>query len=204
MGRMRQEEYLRFKKDNTVSLDKNLEYVIYRDYKEVRFPVDDKIKEAVLSGVRFEEISEEWDESSSPFFTVNQKTTPLTPADIKTSDLMDLILDLEGLIEDVKENFDDIRDRQIFFFEFKEKLNELWKISKGDMKKTVLRLEYAIKNIKSERLEEKQVAALTEAIEVLGTLGGKGKEEIKKILLDVGLFTVPKIEGLAELYADEY
>lgn len=201
MGRMRQEEYLRFKKDNTVSLDKNLEYVIYRDYKEVRFPVDDKIKEAVLSGVRFEEISEEWDESSSPFFTVTQKTTPLTPADIKTSDL---ILDLEGLIEDVKENFDDIRDRQIFFFEFKEKLNELWKISKGDMKKTVLRLEYAIKNIKSERLEEKQVAALTEAIEVLGTLGGKGKEEIKKILLDVGLFTVPKIEGLAELYADEY
>ena len=201
MGRMRQEEYLRFKKDNTVSLDKNLEYVIYRDYKEVRFPVDDKIKEAVLSGVRFEEICEELDESSSPFFTVTQKTTPLTPADIKTSDL---ILDLEGLIEDVKENFDDIRDRQIFFFEFKEKLNELWKISKGDMKKTVLRLEYAIKNIKSERLEEKQVAALTEAIEVLGTLGGKGKEEIKKILLDVGLFTVPKIEGLAELYADEY
>ncbi|MFV9676766.1 MAG: hypothetical protein ACNYVW_03845 [Methanosarcinales archaeon] len=201
MGRMRQEEYLRFKKDNTVSLDKNLEYVIYRDYKEVRFPVDDKIKEAVLSGVSFEEICEELDESSSPFFTVTQKTTPLTPADIKTSDL---ILDLEGLIEDVKENFDDIRDRQIFFFEFKEKLNELWKISKGDMKKTVLRLEYAIKNIKSERLEEKQVAALTEAIEVLGTLGGKGKEEIKKILLDVGLFTVPKIEGLAELYADEY
>ena len=204
MGRMRQEEYLRFKKDNTVSLDKNLEYVIYRDYKEVRFPVDDKITEAVLSGVRFEEISEEWDESSSPFFTVNQKTTPLTPADIKTSDLMDLILDLEGLIEDVKENFDDIRDRQIFFFEFKEKLNELWKISKGDMKKTVLRLEYAIKNIKSERLEEKQVAALTEAIEVLAKLGGKGKEELKKILLDVGIFTVPKIEGLAELYADEY
>lgn len=204
MGRMRQEEYLRFKKDNTVSLDKNLEYVICRDYKEVRFPVDDKIKEAVLSGVSFEEIREELDESSSPFFTVNQKTTPLTPADIKTSDLMDLILDLEGLIEDVKENFDDIRDRQIFFFEFKEKLNELWKISKGDMKKTVLRLEYAIKNIKSERLEEKQVTALTEAIEVLEKIGGKGKEEIKKILLDVGLFTVPKIEGLAELYADEY
>jgi len=204
MGRMRQEEHLRFKKGNTVSLDKNLEYVIYRDYKEVRFPVDDKIKEAFLSGVDFEEISEERDESSSPFFTVSQKTTPLTPADIKTSDLMDLILDLEGLIEDVKENFDDIRDRQIFFFEFKEKLNELWKISKGDMKKTVLRLEYAIKNIKSERLEEKQVAALTEAIDVLEKIGGKGKEEIKKILLDVGLFTVPKIEGLAELYADEY
>lgn len=201
MGRMRQEEYLRFKKDNTVSLDKNLEYVIYREYKEVRFPVDDKTKEAFLSGVSFEEICEEWDESSSPSFTVNQKTTPLTPAYIKT---LDLILDLEGLIEDVKENFDDIRDRQIFFFEFKEKLNELWKISKGDMKKTALRLEYAIKNIKSERLEEKQVAALTEAIEVLEKKGGKGKEEIKKILLDVGIFTVPKIEGLAELYADEY
>ncbi len=71
------------------------------------------------------------------------------------------------------------------------------------MKKAALRLEYAIKNIKSERLNEKQVDALTEAIEVLEKSGGKGKEEIKKILLDVGIFTVPKIEGLAELYADE-
>ncbi|MCK4732642.1 MAG: hypothetical protein KAT65_09310 [Methanophagales archaeon] len=200
MGRMRQEEYLHFKKHNTVSLDKNLEYVIYREYKDVRFPIDDRIKEAILSGVDFEEISEGWDESSSPFFTLDQKTTPLSPADIKT---LDIISDLEGLIEDVKENFDDISARQIFFFELKEKLNELWNISKGDMKKAALRLEYAIKNIKSERLNEKQVDALAEAIEVLEKSGGKGKEEIKKILLDVGIFTVPKIEGLAELYADE-
>ncbi len=131
---------------------------------------------------------------------MNQKTSPLTPADIKT---LDIVSDLKGLIEDVKENFDDIRDRQIFFFEFKEKLNELWKISKDDMKKVALRLEYAIKNIKSERLEEKQVAALAKAIEVLGRSGGKGKEEIQKILLDAGIFTVPKIEGLTELYVDE-
>ncbi|MEA3488195.1 MAG: hypothetical protein U9R10_02960 [Euryarchaeota archaeon] len=197
---MRQEEYIRFKKDNTVSLDENREYVIYRDYKEVRFPVDDIIKEAVLSRVDFEKISEEWDENSSPFFTVNQKTSPLTPADIKT---LDIVSDLKGLIEDVKENFDDIMDRQIFFFEFKEKLNELWKISKGDMKKVALRLEYAIKNLKSERLEEKQVAALAEVIEVLGRSGGKGKEEIQKVLLDAGIFTVPKIEGLTELYVDD-
>ena len=200
MGRLRQEEYLRFKKDNTVSLDKNLEYVIYRDYKEVRFPVDDQIKEAILSGVGFEEIREDIDESSSLFYTVGQKTTPLTPSDVKT---LDIISDLGELIEGVKENFDDITDRQILFFEFKERLNDLWKISKGNTKKVALRLEYAIKNLKSERLEGKQVDALAEAIEVLRIQGGKGKEEIQKILLDAGIFTVPKIEGLAELYADE-
>lgn len=200
MGRMRQEEYLRFKKDNTVSLDRNLEYVIYRDYKEVRFPVDDRIKEAFLSGVGFEEIREDIDESSSLFYTVGQKTTPLTPSDVKT---LDIISDLGELMEGVKENFDDIGDRQIFFFKFKEHLNKLWQISKGDMKKVALRLEYAIKSLKSERLEGKQVDALAEVIEVLRIHGGKGKEEIQKILLDTGIFTVPKIEGLTELYADE-
>jgi hypothetical protein len=200
MGRLRQEEYLRFKKDNTVSLDRNLEYVIYRDYKEVRFPVDDRIKEAFLSGVGFEEIREDIDESSSLFYTVGQKTTPLTPSDVKT---LDIISDLGELMEGVKENFDDIGDRQIFFFKFKEHLNKLWQISKGDMKKVALRLEYAIKSLKSERLEGKQVDALAEVIEVLRIHGGKGKEEIQKILLDTGIFTVPKIEGLTELYADE-
>lgn len=197
---MKQENILHFKKDNTVSLDENLEYIIYRDYKEVRVPADDRMRKAFLSGAFSEETFEGWSERSSPFFTVAKKTSPLTPADVKT---LDIISDLKQLIEDVKENFDDISARQIFFFELKEKLNELWNISKGDMKKAALRLEYAIKNIKSERLNEKQVDALAEAIEVLGKSGGKGKEEIKKILLDVGIFTVPKIEGLAELYADE-
>ena len=197
---MKQENILHLKKDNTVSLDENLEYVIYRDYKEVRFPVDDQIKEAILSGVGFEEIREDIDESSSLFYTVCQKTTPLSPSDVKT---LDIISDLGELIGGVKENFDDITDRQILFFEFKEKLNELWNISEGDMKKVALRLEYAIKSIKSERLTEEQVDALAETIEVLGKSGGKGKEEIQKILLDAGIFTVPKIEGLAELYADE-
>lgn len=72
------------------------------------------------------------------------------------------------------------------------------------MKKVALRLEYAIKNLKSERLNENQVYALAEAINVLGKSGGAGNEEIQKILLNAGIFTVPKIEGLAELYADEY
>lgn len=174
---MKQENILHFKKDNTVSLDRNLEYVIYRDYKKVGVPVDERVRKAFLSGVDFEEISEGWGESSSPFFTIDKKTSPLTPTDVKT---LDIISDLEGSIEDVRENFDDIRARQIFFFEFKEKLNELWGISKGDMKKAALRLEYAIKNLKSEKLNEKQVDALTEAIEVLEKSGGKGKEEIKK------------------------
>ncbi len=190
---------LRVKKYRGYSLNENRRYIIRSEYKEFWIPIEG-IKEVISSEVDYGKIIEGRDESISPFFFV-ENPSPLTPADIKT---LDIISNLRGLIEDVKENFDDIRARQIFFFEFKEKLNELWKISKGDMKKAALRLEYAIKNIKSERLNEKQVDALTEAIEVLEKSGGKGKEEIKKILLDVGIFTVPKIEGLSELYADEY
>ena len=198
MRTLREEDFLHVKKYSKVLIDETRRYVIHSEYKEFRIPISG-IKEIISREEDYGEITEGINESFPKFFST-EELSPLTPADIKT---LDIISDLEGLIEDVKENFDDISARQIFFFEFKEKLNELWKISKGDMKKAALRLEYAIKNIKSERLNEKQVDALAEAIEVLGKSGGKGKEEIKKILLDVGIFTVPKIEGLAELYADE-
>ena len=191
-------KFLRVKKYREDSLDETRRYIIRSERIEFWIPIEG-IKEVISSDVDYGEIIEGRDESISPFFFV-ENPSPLTPTDIKT---LDIISDLEKLIEDVKENFDDITDRQIFFFEFKEKLNELWNISEGDMKKVALRLEYAIKNIKSERLTEEQVDALAETIEVLEKSGGKGKEEIQKILLDAGIFTVPKIEGLAELYADE-
>ena len=193
-----EEDFLHVKKYSKVLIDETRRYVIHREYKGFRIPISG-IKEIISSEEDYGEITEGINESFPKFFST-EELSPLTPADVK---ILDIISDLKQLIEDVKENFDDISARQIFFFELKEKLNELWNISKGDMKKAALRLEYAIKNIKSERLNEKQVDALAEAIEVLEKSGGKGKEEIKKILLDVGIFTVPKIEGLAELYADE-
>lgn len=199
MRRMNKDSFLRGRKFSGVSMDENRRYIIHSEYKEFWVPISG-IKEIISSEEDYGEIGEVLEGRIPPLFTVG-KSSPLTPADVKT---LGIISDLERLIKDLKENFDDIRARQIFFFEFKERINELWNISKGDMKKAALRLEYAIKNLKSERLNENQIDALAEAIEVLEESGGKGKEEIKKILLDVGIFTVPKIEGLAELYADEY
>jgi hypothetical protein len=197
MSGVREDKIVRRREHSKGLIDKPMRFVIYKKEEILVVPGEDT-REQIFSDVDYEKITEGRDVNI--LFSSREKPSPLTLQDVKT---LDIISDLEELIEGVKENFDDIRDRQILFFKFKERLNELWNISKGDMKKVALRLEYAIKNLKSERLNEKQVAALAEAIEALGKYGGKGKEEIQKILLDAGIFTVPKIEGLAELYADE-
>ncbi|MBC8521567.1 MAG: hypothetical protein H8D26_06220 [Methanomicrobia archaeon] len=202
MSEIRKDDFVPKRQYSDVLKDKSTGFLIYKKTTEEIWTFQSSvggIEKQILSEIDDEKSPEERDVNI--IFHSREKHSPLTIQDVKT---LNIISDLEELIEDVKENFDDIRDRQIFFFKFKEKLNELWNISKGDMKKVALRLEYAIKNLKSERLNEKQVDALAKATEVLGKSGGEGKKEIQKILLDAGISTVQKIEGLTELYADEY
>ena len=202
MSEIRKDDFVPKRQYSDVLKDKSTGFLIYKKTTEEIWTFQSSvggIEKQILSEIDDEKSPEERDVNI--IFHSRENHSPLTIQDVKT---LNIISDLEELIEDVKENFDDIRDRQIFFFKFKEKLNELWNISKGDMKKVALRLEYAIKNLKSERLNEKQVDALAKATEVLGKSGGEGKKEIQKILLDAGISTVQKIEGLTELYADEY
>jgi len=203
MSGIRKEDFVQKRQYSDVLKDKSKGFLIYKKKTTEEIWTFQSsiggIEKQILSEIDDEKCPEERDVNI--IFHSRENPSPLTIQDVKT---LNIISDLEELIEDVKENFDDIRDKQIFFFKFKEKLNELWNISKGDMKKVALRLEYAIKNLKSERLNEKQVDALAKATEVLGKSGGEGKKEIQKILLDAGISTVQKIEGLTELYADEY
>ncbi len=115
------------------------------------------------------------------------------------------ILELNKIIEKVKENFDDIFDRQVFFFEFKRKLDNLWKISKGREKEAVSLLEDAIKDLRSERLTKKKLKALEKATKIIRTkrVDKECLMEIDKILLDARIFTIPVIDELAELYENE-
>lgn len=168
----------------------------YIIYKEVWIPTETSAGNRMDYEMDITEIGGNFFKSSpmnAPFLS--------TGVDIKVSGL---IIDLERLIESIVENFGDIRDRQIFFFEFKEKLNELWKMSTGDTKKAVLRLESAIKNLKSEELTEEQVYALENAIGILKHGGRGAKQELQNVLLDAGIFTIPVIEGLTEMYVDAH
>lgn len=166
----------------------------YISYREVRIPIETSMTVRVDYEVGIPAMRK------NIFEFVDTHFQP-TSADAKA---LLLFCDLERSVENVMENFEDIRDRQIFFFEFKEKLNELWKISRGDNRKAVLRLESAIKNLKSEKLTEEQVEALGDAISILRRIDRGTKQKLQEILLGAGIFTTPVIEGLTEMYVDEH
>lgn len=166
----------------------------YAFYREVRIPIKTSMTVGANYGVDIPAMRK------NIFEFVDTHSYP-TSTDTKA---LLLFCDLERSVENVMENFGDIRDRQIFFFEFKEKLNELWKISTGDNRKAVLRLESAIKNLKSEKLTEEQVRALGYAISVLRRTDRGTKQKLQKILIDAGIFTTPVIEGLTEMYVNEH
>ena len=174
-----------------VTSDKIQNHILYR---EVRIPIETSMTVRMNYGVDIPAIRENIFEFVDTHFQ---------PTSTDTKALL-LFCDLERSVENVMENFEDIRDRQIFFFEFKEKLNELWKISTGDDRKAVLRLESAIKNLKSEKLTEEQVEALGDAISILKRMDRGTKQKLQAILLDAGIFTTPVIEGLTEMYVDEH
>ncbi len=174
-----------------VTSDKIQNHILYR---EVRIPIETSMTVGMDYGVDIPAIRENIFEFVDTHFQ---------PTSTDTKALL-LFCDLERSVENVMENFEDIRDRQIFFFEFKEKLNELWKISTGDDRKAVLRLESAIKNLKSEKLTEGQVGALGDAISILRRTDRRTKQKLQEVLLDAGIFTTPVIEGLTEMYVDEH
>ena len=128
---------------------------------------------------------------------------------VETSIEEDILLELEKLEDIAKEledHFDDmdILDKQILLYNFKSKLDELWRQCEDkEFRKAILRLEGAIKNLKSENLTKKQATALRKSIELLIEKGGNSKHEILKILLDAGIFTLPKIEDLSSEYVNE-
>ena len=186
-------KYVNAERSTQILFDETQNYAIYRE-KEYWIPIKTPITTGANYGAGIPAINE------NIFEPIVTRFSP-TGTDLKA---VGMIADLGRSIDSVMENFGDIRDRQVFFFDFKEKLNELWKISTGDNRKAVLRLESAIKNLKSETLTEEQVEALRAAISILRRVDRETKQKLQKVLLDAGIFTTPVIEGLSEMYADEY
>lgn len=186
-------KYVDAGRSTQISFDETQNYAIYRET-ELWIPIETPVTIGMNYRASIPAINE------NIFEPIDTRFSP-TGTDMKA---LELIVDLERLIESVMENFDDIRDRQVFFFEFKEKLNELWKISTEDTRKVVLRLESAIKNLKSEKLTKEQVDALGDAISILRRVDRGAKQKLQEVLLNAGIFTTPVIEGLAEMYAGEH
>ncbi|ODS39660.1 MAG: hypothetical protein A7316_10970 [Candidatus Altiarchaeales archaeon WOR_SM1_86-2] len=185
------EEFASGKKHDKISIDESGRYIIYEKYIEFRVPMSATGQKVEKS---FQEISE-----GVQLTNVVRDFNPITsPGELR---FFSGILELQNIIEKVKENFDDIVDRQQFFFEFKGKLNDLWKISKGREKEAVVLMEDAVKDLRSERLTKKKLKALERAIKILRTkIDKEALVEIDKIFLDARIFTIPVIDKLSEMY----
>lgn len=72
-------------------------------------------------------------------------------------------------IKSVKDNFSDIRNRQLFFYHFKEHVNTLCGFVSGDdfSENLVMTLTDSIKNLKAENIKYEQLDAVKEVIEAI-------------------------------------
>lgn len=178
------EEYLNGNTESAISMEESGERFIYKKYIEFRVPIS-------AIGL-FPEISE----------SLQMINNPIT----SESELKFLsgISELQSIIKKVDENFDDIVNRQVFFVEFKEKLNDLWKIGNGREREAVILMKNAIKDLKSEKLTKEKLKSLEKAIKIMRIKTDReGLREIDKILLDARIFTIPVIDELSEMYENE-
>jgi len=188
------EEFASGKKHDKISIDESRRDIIYERYIKFRVPMS-------AMGHKIEESFQRGSENVQ-LINVPKYLNPITSK--RELKFLSGISELQNTIEKVKENFDDIVDRQLFFVEFKEKLNDLWNISKGREKEAVILMKNAIKDLKSERLTKEKLKALEKAIKILRIKTDKeGLMEIDKILLDARIFTIPVIDELSEMYENE-
>lgn len=104
---------------------------------------------------------------------------------------------LEHLLSEVKSNFEDKVYRQIFFFNFKENLNVLWKLSKNveneNFKEGISLLEDAVSNLKSEHVKLNQLNVLEKVLKIMSKtdLTDDDLRTCDRILFEAEIYTIP-------------
>lgn len=112
----------------------------------------------------------------------------------------------EAIISRLRENFDDVQERQIIFLQFKqnlEKMRESLPVKKGGKDRALIGLIDAVSNIKSENLTFNQLNAIEKVVKILNKsaeLHEKAADECLNILIEADLEPVPKLVGIARYY----
>lgn len=127
----------------------------------------------------------------------------LSPATVLTASypLVD-----EAIVKRIRENFEDIEERQILFFQFKRHLENIRKIlpiKRGGKDRVFIGLIDAMRNLKSENLTLNQLSVIKEIIAKLNQsaeLREEAADQCLNILVEANLEPVPKIFGVAKYY----
>lgn len=111
---------------------------------------------------------------------------------------------LKGLLLEVKSNFEDEVYRQIFFSNFKENLNKLWRLSRNmkneNFKEGISLLEDSISNLKSEHIELHQLDALEKVLEIISKtdITDDDLRICDRILFEAEIYTIPPMGKIWE------
>lgn len=122
----------------------------------------------------------------------------------------DLLNELQRLIIDTKMCFDDIRNRQIFFSDFKrrfkESLEDIWSFTTTDdfSRNLIVHLESAIDHIKAEELTTEKLDAFEDILSRLkrNEVSEEDVEASLNLLINKKLRTVTPIKDIAKYYED--
>lgn len=112
----------------------------------------------------------------------------------------------EAIVKRIRENFEDIEERQISFFQFKQHLKNIRKvlpIKRGGKDRVFIGLIDAVRNLKSENLTLNQLSVIKKVITKLNEsaeLREEAADQCLNILIDANLEPVPKIFGVAKYY----
>jgi hypothetical protein len=121
----------------------------------------------------------------------------------KERDLLEIRDSLIRRVREIKENFSDLRYRQMAFFDLKEALRSAEENFKGDpaLFNLIICLFYATKNQRSENLTSEQIDVLETAIcKIDRQLNESDADTIIKDLISVGFLPLPRFDGLVEIY----
>jgi len=107
-------------------------------------------------------------------------------------------------LENVKNNFDDLRDRQIFFYQFKRDIENLWDfVPQEDFSENlVMLLVDIIENLKAENIARNQIDSIKEVIEAIsrGNITENKLDFYIKFLMENDIPLVRLPENISHFY----
>lgn len=107
-------------------------------------------------------------------------------------------------IRDVKDNFEDIRYRQVFFHKVRSEINNLWDyVSEADYSENlVMLLVDCIENLKAEDIDYEQLNSIEEVIEVIsrGEITEDTLDYYMNALMEKDIPLVRLPENISDLY----
>ncbi len=107
-------------------------------------------------------------------------------------------------IRSVKDNYSDIRSRQVFLYQFKQNINALWDfVSEDDFSENlVMVLTDSIKNLRAENIKRDQLDAIKDVIEAVskGNITEEKLDFYMKFLIEKDIPLVRLPANISDLY----